>query len=46
MIVLAIFAIFFLWFAPKVFRAIRRLLRAVKGLFSGDGFREVARKAG
>ncbi len=46
MIVLGIFAIFFLWLAPKVFRAIRRLFSAIRSLFAGDGFAEVARKAG
>jgi hypothetical protein len=44
--VLVIFAIFFLWFFPKVFRAVRRLLNATRALFSGAGFTEVARKAG
>jgi hypothetical protein len=44
--VLIIFAILFLWFAPKVFRAIRRLFRGIRSLFSGDSFKEVARKAG
>lgn len=46
MIVLGIFAIFFLWIIPKVFRAIRRLWNATKALFAGQGFREVAEKAG
>ena len=45
-IVLVIFVIFFLWFAPKVFRAIRRLLSGIRALFSGESYREVARKAG
>lgn len=44
--VLIIFAVLFLWFAPKVFRAIRRLFRGIRALFSGDSFKEVARKAG
>lgn len=44
--VLIIFIILFLWFAPKVFRAIRRLFRGIHALFSGDSFKEVARKAG
>ncbi len=41
-IVLIIFTIFFLWFAPKVFRAIRRLINGAKALFSGASVREVA----
>ena len=45
-IVLAIFILFFLWFAPKAFRAIRRIFNAVAGFFRGDNFKEVARKAG
>ena len=45
-IVLALFTLFFLWFAPKVFRAIRRIFKAVAGFFRGDNFKEVARKAG
>ena len=44
--VLGIFVILFLWFFPKVFRAVRRLFRAVFGFFRGDSFTEVARKAG
>lgn len=44
--VLIIFAIFFLWFFPKVFRAIRRLWNAIRSLFAGEGFVEVAKKAG
>ena len=44
-IVLVIFTIFFLWFAPKVFRALRRIYNAIRAFFAGEGFREVARKA-
>ena len=44
-IVLVVFAIFFLWFAPKVFRAIRRMINATRALFSGASFKEVAAKA-
>lgn len=44
-IILIIFTIFFLWFAPKVFRAIRRLINGAKALFSGAGLKEVAREA-
>lgn len=39
-IVLLIFVAFFTWFGPKVFRAIRRLWRATKAFFRGEGFRE------
>ena len=46
LIVIGIFSLFFLWFAPKVFRAVRRLWNATKSLFAGDGFVEVAKKAG
>lgn len=46
MFILGIFVLFFIWFVPKVFRAIRRLFSAIRALFAGQGFREVARKAG
>jgi hypothetical protein len=45
-VVLLVFAVFFAWFAPKVWRALRRILRAVRALFAGEGLKEVARKAG
>jgi len=45
-IVLAIFAVFFLWFAPKVFRALRRIFSAIRAFFAGESFKEAARKAG
>lgn len=41
-IVLIIFLIVFSWFAPKVFRAIRKLWRGVKALFRGESMKEVA----
>jgi hypothetical protein len=44
-IVLIIFTIFFFWFAPKVFRAVRRMLSAVRSFFAGEGFRAAARKS-
>jgi hypothetical protein len=44
-IVLGIFLIFFVWFAPKVFRAVRRIFSAVRAFFAGESFKEVARKA-
>ena len=46
LIVLGVFFIFFFWFGRKVLRAIRRLWNATRALFAGQGFREVARKAG
>jgi hypothetical protein len=45
-IVLGIFLIFFVWFFPKVIRAIMRLFKGIKSLFRGDNLKEVARKAG
>lgn len=45
-IVLVLFAIFFFWFFPKVFRAIKRLFTAAGAFFRGESFKEVARKAG
>lgn len=45
-IVLVIFVVVFGWFAPKIFRAMRRLYNAIKSLFAGKGFMEVAKKAG
>jgi hypothetical protein len=44
--VLVIFLLAFLWFFPKVFRAVCRLFRAVAAFFRGESFQEVARKAG
>lgn len=44
--VLTLFIVFFLWFFPKVIRAIRRLFSAIAALFRGAGLKEVARKAG
>lgn len=44
-IVLGIFLIFFVWFAPKVFRAVRRIFSAVRAFFAGESFKDVARKA-
>ncbi|MFZ1699347.1 MAG: DUF4126 domain-containing protein [Pyrinomonadaceae bacterium] len=45
-VVLVIFVLIFLWFFPKVFRAVRRLFRAVGAFFRGESFEDVARKAG
>lgn len=46
MTILGVFLLFFIWFIPKVWRAMRRLWNATKALFSGAGFVEVAKKAG
>jgi hypothetical protein len=40
--VLILFLIFFIWFGPKVFRAVRRMFRAVAGYFRGEGFHDAA----
>lgn len=45
-IVLGIFLIFFVWFFPKVVRAVIRLFKGIKALFGGESIKEVARKAG
>lgn len=39
-IVLGVFLIFFMWFAPKVFRAIRGMLATVRALFRGGTVRQ------
>jgi len=44
--VLIVFILFFIWFFPKVFRAVRKLFRAVGAFFRGESFADVARKAG
>ncbi len=44
-IVLVIFLIFFAWFFPKVMRAMRRMLNAVRAFFRGESFSDVARKS-
>lgn len=44
--VLVLFAVFFFWFFPKVFRAMKRLFNATAAFFRGESFKEVARKAG
>lgn len=45
-VVLVVFVILFLWFFPRIVRAIRRLFKATAAMFRGESFREVARKAG
>lgn len=44
--VLIIFSVLFIWFFPKVFRAIRRLFQAIAAFFRGESFENIARKAG
>lgn len=46
LIIIGIFFVFFFWFGSKVLRAIRRLWNATRSFFAGQGFREVAKKAG
>lgn len=45
-LLLAVFAVFFVWFFPKVYRAVKRIFIAIGAFFRGDTFKEVARKAG
>jgi hypothetical protein len=45
-IILGIFLIFFIWFMPKFVRGLRRLFSGIRALFSGENFKEIARKAG
>lgn len=40
------FVLFFIWFFPKVYRAVKRIFNAIAAFFRGAGFKEVARKAG
>ena len=40
--VLVVFALVFAWFFPKIFRALRRMLRAIMSFFSGAKFDEAA----
>lgn len=44
--VLIVFVLTFLWFFPKVFRAVRRLFKAAGAFLRGESFENVARKAG
>lgn len=46
MAILGIFVLAFVWFFPKIFRAVMRMIRAVGAFFRGESFRDVARKAG
>ena len=40
--VLAIFVLAFFYFFPKIFRAVRRMLRAIKAFFAGEKYDEAA----
>ena len=44
--VLIVFVLFFCWFSPKVYRAVRKLFSAIGAFFRGESFADVARKAG
>jgi hypothetical protein len=44
--ILVVFVLFFIWFFPKVYRAVKRIFSAIAAFFKGAGFKEVARKAG
>jgi hypothetical protein len=44
--VLIVFALFFFWFFPKIFRAVRRMFVAAGALLRGESFKSAARKAG
>lgn len=42
--VLAVFVLAFFWFFPKIYRAIRRMLRAIKAFFAGEKYDEAVLK--
>lgn len=42
MSILGIFVIAFVWFFPKIIRALIRMMRAVAAFFSGKGFNDIA----
>ncbi len=44
-VVLIVFLILFVWLMPKGVRALRRIFTAIRAIFAGEGFKEVARKA-
>jgi len=44
--ILIVFVLLFVWFFPKVFRAIVRMFKAITAFFRGESFSDVARKAG
>jgi hypothetical protein len=44
-VVLVVFAILFVWFFPKVFRAVRKLFSAIGALFRGEGLAAAGKRA-
>ncbi|MBE7515616.1 MAG: DUF4126 domain-containing protein [Chloracidobacterium sp.] len=44
--ILGIFILLFLWFFPKIYRAIRRMFSAIVGFVRGEPFKKVAKEAG
>lgn len=46
LIVLIIFSIFTIWFLPKIFRVVRRMIKTVRAFFSGEGLEESVRRPG
>lgn len=42
MSILAIFVVAFVWFFPKIIRALTRMMRAVAAFFRGKGFNDIA----
>lgn len=42
--VLAVFVLAFFWFFPKIYRAIRQMLRAIKAFFAGEKYDEAVLK--
>lgn len=44
--ILVIFVAAFVWFFPRVYRAIRRLFAAVAAFFRGESFEAIAKRAG
>ena len=44
--ILILFVIFFFWFFPKIFRAVRRMFKSVGAFFRGESLKSVVRKAG
>ncbi|MCC6825439.1 MAG: DUF4126 domain-containing protein [Acidobacteria bacterium] len=44
--ILGIFILLFLWFFPKIYRAIRRMFSAIVGFVRGEPFKKVAKETG
>lgn len=44
-VILLVFSVFFLWFAPKIYRGIKKLFNGIRALFAGENYKTVARKA-